>query len=55
MKILSSTLNVFCKMLTKYFAFWCPKENINDSSYVDHSEVEFMEYENYYVESTRWG
>ena len=54
MKVLNNVLNVFCKMLTKYFAFWCPKENINNTTYADCSAVEFVEYENYYAAVTRW-
>ena len=54
MKVLNNVLNIFCKMLTKYFAFWCPKESMKEYSNIDCSEMEFMEYENYYIASTRW-
>ncbi len=54
MKVLNKALNVFCKALTKYFAFWCPEVNVNDTTHIDCAEVEFVEYERYYLAITRW-
>ncbi len=47
-------MKVLNKALTKYFAFWCPEENVNDSTHIDCVEVEFVEYERYYLATTRW-
>ena len=54
MKVLNQTLNVICKMLTKYFLLWCPKEVTKDCSCNQCNEAELAQYQKYYNRVTRW-
>ncbi len=54
MKVLNNVLNVFCKMLTKYFLLWCPKEVVKDCRCAECDGKEYREYLKYYKTGTRW-
>ncbi len=54
MKTIKRCFSVFCKLLTKYFLFWCPDDRIKDCSCRECSEKDLEQYYKFYNRTTRW-
>lgn len=54
MKVLGKTMDVICKIMTKYFLIWCPKEAVGKFTNTKCCDKKQAEYEEYYTGATRW-
>ena len=54
MKLLGKTLDIICKVMTKYFLIWCPKDTVVELLKSNNTDDEFDEYKTYYTKTTRW-